>query len=371
MWIEELSNGKFKYVERYTDRYGKDRKVSLTHTKNNNRVKKEMMFALQEKIDKKLTTKTNENLTFEEASEKWHGVWKKTVRASTAQDRRRKLTTINKSIGTYNISILTAGDINRYILELFDEGFKYSSVKNYISVVKQVLRFCYDYDIMDDTHVIDRIKIPEINLPESSNWKYLEREELNQLVDNLRSGGEHEKARMCLIQTYTGMRFGEMVALDYTQHIDFKDHVIHIERSWAKNVQEFNPPKTGQKRIIAINKQTEKLLHEQIKYSKMKKMKYNLDRDTHLLFTSWNNTPTNLSLVDKALKKYSGFTDKNITTHIFRHTFITLMIEKNVPAKLIAEHVGHDNTNMIEQVYSHFTNKMDNDLTEAIRSFSV
>ena len=48
MWIEELPNGKYKYVERYTDPLtGKTAKVSLTHIKRNNRVEKEMQKKLQ------------------------------------------------------------------------------------------------------------------------------------------------------------------------------------------------------------------------------------------------------------------------------------------------------------------------------------
>lgn len=56
MWIEILANGKYKYIERYTDPYTeKSKKVSVTLDKNTAQVKKRALLLLQEKIDK-LTT---------------------------------------------------------------------------------------------------------------------------------------------------------------------------------------------------------------------------------------------------------------------------------------------------------------------------
>lgn len=55
MWIEELSNGKYKYFERYKDPYTeKWRKVSVTLESGSNRAKKEAQKLLNEKIDSKL-----------------------------------------------------------------------------------------------------------------------------------------------------------------------------------------------------------------------------------------------------------------------------------------------------------------------------
>ena len=50
MWIEELSNGKYKYFERYKDPYTeKWRKVSVTLESGSNRAKKEAQKILKKK----------------------------------------------------------------------------------------------------------------------------------------------------------------------------------------------------------------------------------------------------------------------------------------------------------------------------------
>lgn len=62
---------------------------------------------------------------------------------------------------------------------------------------------------------------------------------------------------------------------------------------------------------------------------------------------------------------------KPLSNHIFRHTFITRMVEAQVPLKIIAEHVGHSDTSMIEKVYSHFTKEMDRQMKKAIQNVKI
>lgn len=52
MWVEELTNGKYKYVERYIEPYTeKTKKTSITLDKNTAQAKKQALTLLQEKID--------------------------------------------------------------------------------------------------------------------------------------------------------------------------------------------------------------------------------------------------------------------------------------------------------------------------------
>ena len=109
---------------------------------------------------------------------------------------------------------------------------------------------------------------------------------------------------------------------------------------------------------------------ENINYDKLKMVKFNLDRNNTLLFRQKNERPRHIRYVNKILKNVK-ITDKNITTHIFRHTFITLMIQNGIKPRLVAEHVGHSSTKMIDQVYAHFTKEMDNELKNAIQSLGI
>ena len=86
MWMEELPNGKYKYVERYTNPLTeKYAKVSITLNSKSRRAWNEAQRTLNERIDKriaKLTTNIQKK-TFEEVAVEWLGKYKMTVKGST------------------------------------------------------------------------------------------------------------------------------------------------------------------------------------------------------------------------------------------------------------------------------------------------
>lgn len=47
------------------------------------------------------------------------------------------------------------------------------------------------------------------------------------------------------------------------------------------------------------------------------------------------------------------------------------MVEAKVDRELIARHVGHSSTKMIDKVYGHFTNKMGEELHQAIMNNKI
>lgn len=371
MWTEELPNGKFKYVERYKDPLtNKLQKVSITHSKNNNRVEKEMFIKLQEKIERKLA-KSSADIDFKTLTAKWLSVFEKQVKPSTFNNNQSYMKVINKEIGDIHLEHLKVSHINSAILSLFDKNYGYHTVKGMVGSIRNSIRFGLKYGYLVDRELLNGIHLPKINVRKKDEFKYLEREELAQVVKSLTDAGYEEIGRLCLIQTYTGMRYGELIGLDYDKHIDFKEKIITIERTWYHRKKIFQTPKSGKTRIIHFNKDTERLLKEQIKYVKIKTMKNGLDKNKRLLFLNYHNDPQTNSYTNELLGRYVNVPGKHVTTHIFRHTFISLMIEQGVELSLIAKHVGHSNTNMIQKVYAHFTQKMNEDLKEAVEKFNI
>ena len=63
--------------------------------------------------------------------------------------------------------------------------------------------------------------------------------------------------------------------------------------------------------------------------------------------------------------------NRKYNLHMLRHSHITLLVEMNVPIKLIMERVGHSDEKMILQVYSHVTKNMKENLDEKLNNLSV
>ena len=161
-----------------------------------------------------------------------------------------------------------------------------------------------------------------------------------------------------------------MMALDYEEDIDLINKQIHIHKNYDhKNNLVISSTKTGKSRTIYITNECVELIKQQIQLQKLKIIKHNLNRNIRFLFLNRTGKPVNLRDMNRELKKV-GLGDKKISTHIFRHTFITYMVEAGVDKFLIANHVGNS-VRMIDRVYSHFTNSMDQQLQVEIDQHKI
>lgn len=365
MWIEELPNGKYKYVERYVDNLtGKQKKVSITHDKRNASVMKEMPLLLAEKIKKKQSKHTTTTLTVQELIEIWITHYATTVRPTTLRVRANSARIIAHALGNILVANLTAVMINKYLLQVYNEGKSQHTVKERMVVIKQVIRHAIIIGIISDTSLLDKIQMPIKYSYEKDDYKHLTDEEVLYIISELERLNYHQEAILVRLQVNTGMRFDEMVALDYKKHIDLKDKTILIERSYDPIKKRFGLTKSGKPRLIHINNDMTQLIKEQILTSQLQTMKRNIPKDNTLLFKTRHGNPYPLQSMNVKLKYVQM--NKRITTHIFRHTFITRMIENGMDRYLLAQYVGHSSTKMIDKIYSHFTSKLDNQMREQI-----
>ena len=144
------------------------------------------------------------------------------------------------------------------------------------------------------------------------------------------------------------------------------NRTIDIVATWDSTLQRLGPPKTGDARTININQDVAETIKRQIALTQRKVISHRrITSDNTLLFVSNRGTHKDYRQVNAALAKVK-IDGKHITTHYFRHTFVTIMLENNVPIKQISQHVGHTDTAMVEKVYSHFSQKMADNLRSSI-----
>ena len=65
------------------------------------------------------------------------------------------------------------------------------------------------------------------------------------------------------------------------------------------------------------------------------------------------------------MAKKEGIT-KIVTSHIFRHTHVSILSESNIPLKAIMERAGHSDANTTLQIYNHVTKKSRENLTNTL-----
>lgn len=377
MWIENEPSGKFKYRETYTDPLtGKNKTASLTYTKKATRGSKlwnEMAMKLQQKIDDKMSeyNANSDNLTLRELLENWLVGYEETVKRSTYLRTITNVKTLNKHLGDYLVEKLEAYHFNRFYDKLLtDKTHKYASVQQIHSIVKRVMIHAYKYYGIDKSELSRLLEVPNKNVSKKDEYKFLERHELKQVINYLENKDKLMYARMVQIMANCGMRYGELVSVDYKEDINFQDNSMVIRKTYNFDTNEFTSTKTDRERIIYFSDGVAKTIKKQMQHSQLRTIKHNLNRETNLLFTSVNGRPPLITDFNRWLGRVPGI-DKRITTHIFRHTFISLAIEQGMSKELIQQQVGHVDNKMIDTIYSHVTAGRTEQQKKAMLDFKI
>lgn len=227
---------------------------------------------------------------------------------------------------------------------------------------------------------------------------YLEKDELNEVLTIVRKYNQ-QYARILEFQVLTGMRIGEVLGLKISE-ISFDTHSATIKRSRSthrgaskedyeggvKNKQSYRTIKLSDKALLLLEEEIEINQHHIIGNPEYK--------DNGWIFTSkstnkteFNGIPLHYSVINNFLNssetgkitktghvKKVGINidnrlsfNKHISTHIFRHTFVSHMAEQGVPLIAVQRYIGHKSGSKItEEIYTHITKKMSDTITESI-----
>lgn len=258
-------------------------------------------------------------------SDQWLEIKKKSVKASTITNYQGHLDQIFKHIGDISIDKLTAGTINRMFLSMFNKGNSHKTVFERSKLIKNIIKFALEYDYLDEDLITNKIKIEKINVSEKDDNNYLEKDEATYVFEKMIDDGYEELADFFNLQIQTGMRFGELSSI-HLPDINFNDRTINIKYNYDRVNKIFTLPKNNRPRLIHISEITVALIKKILRRRKLLLMAYGI-RDNNLLFFNKNGDPLNLAVCTKILHEFES-EEKPLTSHIFRHTFITRMMEK-------------------------------------------
>ncbi len=234
-----------------------------------------------------------------------------------------------------------------YIHYLNSKNYKVKTVKRKIASVKAFLSYLsYEEIIEMNPFYKIRLKMKEpLVLPKTIPVEVLN--DLFQFVYDEKKGcevgsyKEKEITRDLLVLELlvgTGMRISELCSLKKSD-IDIKENSIKIYGKGAKErvLPVFNDS------IWHLVKEYEGL------YGK------SLSQNDYFFINKFNNKLSDQS-VRNMIAKYSlrAGISINITPHMFRHTFATMLLESNVDTRYIQQLLGHSNITTT-QIYTHIT----------------
>lgn len=282
----------------------------------------------------------------------WLHVWLEDYIRPSVKTRtyeRYKLITdrhISDRIGGMELNSLSPLVLQRFITELLQngnqktgKGLSANSVNTVISVLQNSLRTAHRLG-MTAAYTADKLKRPRRKEKPMECFALAEQKQIEQAVLN----GRKDKLYGILLCLYSGLRIGELIALQWAD-IDFAKGILTVSKSChdGKDGLVMDEPKTAaSRRMIPLPKQLLPVL---------KRLKKKSDSS---FVVSANGKPVAVRSYQRSfellLKKlnipHKGF-------HSLRHTFATRALECGMDVKTLAEILGHKNPTVTLNRYAH------------------
>ena len=172
----------------------------------------------------------------------------------------------------------------------------------------------------------------------------------------------------------TGLRIGEAQALMWSD-IDFETKILTVrhtvQRANKKSDYRITTPKTIHSyRKVYFNSRVVELLDEL-------KCLTSVVSDKDLVFTNGRGDFFGLDAFNLYIQRYFdnqkiGKPDNfKLTSHVFRHSHVSLLAELGFHVREIMERVGHSDEKTTIQIYTHVTEKMKQNSFEKLESVAL
>ncbi|HDH6722622.1 TPA: site-specific integrase [Staphylococcus aureus] len=311
----EKRGNKWRYKVQYKDSLGTKKIISKSGFRTKAEAKK---AALEVELNIKNGYKENMNYTLEKWLDYYLETWRKDkVNDSTYNielySKKRLLDIYDPNI---NIKNITPSMHQKFINTLIQRGYSKSTLSKTHHLMKRAMERA-KYDRIIYFNPCDGISLQHKNLKEKVKAKYLPSDKINLFLEMVK---KRDIYQYFLFRTLieTGIRIGEANALNWNDY-DKKLKTLSITKSYDQKRKKFGTTKNKENRIIFIS--------------------------------------------DKLGK------GNELSIHKLRHTHATLLLESNVPMKVIQERLGHKSEFITSNIYSHVTEKMNNTAKENFEKY--
>ena len=380
MWTEAHKSGKVNFVERYKDPYTqKWKRTSVLMEKDTPRIRKEAQKILDAKIADILSKLKSSEMLFTDLFDQWWTFYQQEIKRTSIASLKGNIKEIRDSFG---LGIKVVNIDPKYVQNYLDN---LDCSRNKKERTKSMLNLAFDYaidlDIIKD-NPSRRAKLPRIKKT-LEDWKkveekYLEEDEIKPLLKELfRRPSTYRSALLAEFMSLNGCRIGEAVCIEPLNY-DFDTRVLQLHGTFDHTEGYRNGEKTDPKTLASyretIMTTREMEIIEELEF--MNELEKNTNpryRDMGYIFTTKNGVPIQTNSFNLALKNANQRLEipiqKNLTSHIFRHTLVSRLAENRVPLKAIMDRAGHADAKTTTQIYTHVTKKLKANVAEIMENY--
>lgn len=235
----------------------------------------------------------------------------------------------------YDFKNIRYPELELYIKYLYSLGLKTSSITRKISTIRNFFAFLFNENYIQENPTRD------ILLPKKRKLlpKILSPEEIVSLASKIDVNKKLELRNRAMLELLfaTGMRVSELINL--------KVNDINLEKKYL-----ICKGKGEKRRVIPFSETTKKWLKKYISVYKDE-----ISSSIYLFFNSKGEKLTRQRLweIIKDLRIKSGL-KKQVSPHVFRHSFATQLLEGGADLRSVQEMLGHSSIT-ITQLYTHMS----------------
>ncbi|MCH3950466.1 MAG: site-specific integrase [Acidaminococcus sp.] len=373
MWIEKTKTG-YAFREMYKDPLtGKRKKVSVSMPGKNRAQKK----AAEEKLAALIKEKTERqsDVKLFDLIDRFLKSKEDTIKSGTMLNYLR----LKKRLARYVDEDALAERLKPVDIQFILDDLKKRQSRNYAVKMLVMLRGTYllgeRLGLIKSADAVRCVVVgreqQSLKKVESHAQKFLTVDELKEVISLLRKKDERV-ADICEFLSLTGLRYGELAALrdeDYDGESVFVNGTLVWSRKRGEVPERGTPKNAYSVRKVKLDAKAKKIIDKFVIRNKMRRAwepTIHDRRKEKFIFTNRDGGPVDISYVNRQLRKLNY--KKKLSTHIFRHTHISMLAEKGVPLKAIMQRVGHNDPATTLAVYSHVSEKMENDVVKALNT---
>mgnify|MGYP000919939824 FL=1 len=352
---------------------GKDRYT----TRRGFKTKKEALLC-EAKIKTEIATNgllNTDVTTFKEIYELWYEGYQHTIKESTLVVNSYVFKLLLDKLENMQLKKITLPYCQKIITN-YSKEFSLSTLKK----IKIYGGMIFDYAVKMKVIYSNPMKdvlLPkkQIDITSNDTDLYYTKNELNHFLKLVDSTNDIKLSAMFRMLAYTGMRKGELQALEWSD-IDFTNNTININKTLAISseykIKVQTPKSKSSIRKISIDEETKLILkhwkakQREIFFSVGTRVKKNQlcftnDITNDYLYLNFTN--------DKLRKICKKHKFKEIKIHGFRHTHCSLLFESGFTIQEVQDRLGHSDLKTTMSIYAHVTEKQRDNMADKFAKF--